>query len=85
MDDLRQRLGVLQTQLMPRGQIQVQFARRGVDPEQIVDPLHHADGCLIAGVEFGRLEKLPPRMCPTCRMHQQRPAHMIVSDVAVGL
>ena len=38
-----------------------------------------------ARVERSRLEELPSRVRPTGGMHQLRPAHVIVGDIAVGL
>src|ERR1039458_2803815 len=84
-DYLQQWLGPLLPQRMARGVIEVLFARQGVDPEQLVDPRHDARGDRIAGVELGRVEKLPSRMRPASGMHDLRPAHVIVSAIAVGL
>ena len=84
-DYLQQWLGPLQPQRMARGVVEVLCARQGVDPEQLVDPRHDARGGRIAGVELGRLEKLPSRMRPAACMHDLRPAHVIVGGIAVGL
>ena len=84
-DDLHQWLGPLQTQRVARGVVEVLCARQGVDPEQVVDPRHHARRRRIGGVELGRLEELSPRMRPTAGMHHLRPAHVIVGGIAVGL
>src|ERR1035437_10637642 len=70
---------------MPPRVIELPFARLGVDAEQLIDPRHHTHGDDIAGVEFGRLEELPPRMRPAGGMHHLRTAHAIVGDIAVGL
>src|ERR1035437_368630 len=70
---------------MARGVVEVLFARLGIDPEQIIDPRHNARGGGIAGVELGRLEEFPSRVRPAAGMHHLRPAHAIVSAIAVGL
>src|SRR5208283_4296450 len=70
---------------MASGDVQVLFARQSVDREQLVDLRHDARGGRIAGVELGRLEELPSRVRPAAGMHHLRPAHVIVSAIAVGL
>jgi hypothetical protein len=47
---------------MARGVVEVQFTRLGVDPEQVIDPRHHARSRHVAGIELGRLEELPSRV-----------------------
>jgi hypothetical protein len=77
--------GAVQTQRVAGGVVEVQFARLGVDSEQVIDPRHHARGGRIAGVELGRLKELMSRMRPTASMHHLRPTHMLVGTIAVGL
>ena len=75
----------LQTQHVSCGVIELLLARHRIDPEQLIDQFHQARGDHVVGVELDGIEELPPRMRPTAGMHQLRPAHLFVRDIAVGL
>ena len=57
----------------------------GVDREQLVDPRHQPRRQTICRIELDRLVKLPSRMRPAGRVDHLRPAHPVVSGVAIGL
>src|SRR5664280_721225 len=75
----------LQAQHVACGVIEFLLARHRVDSEQVIDQLHNARGDRVAGVELGRVEELPPQMRQAAGMHQLRPAHVSVNDIAIGL
>src|SRR5450759_797667 len=84
-DGLHQWLGALQAPQVACGEIELVLTRQGVDPEQLIDQFHDARGDCVLGVELDRIEELPPGVRPASGMHQLRPAHAFVSDIAVGL
>src|SRR5258708_11962370 len=66
--------------------IHLLVASPGVDSKQFIHQLYDAHRSGILLVELDRVDKLPPRVAPTGRMHHLRPAHTtVVSRIAVCL
>src|ERR1039457_1975009 len=84
-DGLHQWLGALQAPQVACGMVELVLTRQGVDPEQVIDQFHDASGDCILGVELDRIEEFPPGVRPASGVHQLRPAHLLIGDIAVGL
>src|SRR5215471_5002354 len=57
----------------------------GIDTKKLVHLRHDPNRGLIFGIEFNRVKKFPPCMCPTACMHDSGSAHSVICTVAVAL
>src|SRR5215475_14431619 len=57
----------------------------GIDTKKLVHLRHDPNRGLIFGIEFNRVQKFPPCMCPTACMHDSGSAHSVICTVAVAL
>src|ERR1039457_4772400 len=75
LDFVEQGRSLLLAQDMTGSVIHLFVARSGIDGKQLIHQFNDADRSAIQLVEFDRIDKLPPRMAPTRRMHHLRAAH----------
>ena len=86
MDFVEQGRSFLLAQGMTRCVIHLFVACPSVDGKQFIHQLHDADRGGVQFVELDRVNKLPPRVAPTCSMQHLRSAHAIdVRGISVGL